>query len=864
MFITRQIPLEDNHSRCLVQCKEQITDVFLRKFKCEMEFRGPESSGHQAASFQPEIVYRKGMSSGLTVSVWKDDLTRQDADIVVNAANENLIHAGGLALALVKAGGPIIEKESKDFIRSKGSLKTGELAVTSPGNLPCKRLLHAVGPVWYSDTAKQCESELAECIKNVLRYVNAQRDIKSVAIPAISSGIFHFPLQKCAEIIVNTIHLCFHYFKKEIRLVNKNDLAVQAMKSACESVFGPSDALGGATASNETQPVTHSMKSSAPPSSLPKNKAKRHRSSLEKSPSITIRGLTLHLKSGLIEEQKTKIIVNSISSSLHLDNGVISQSILNKAGRELQNEINKKRSYVSSGKRNMISTRGYNLPCEFVYHVILPFGSTKTPQHVLKVLGAVTWDCLQSAHTHNSPSISFPALGTGNIGLSKQDVARIMTETVINFARKNQSTLEVNFVIFPQDRDSQQAFQEQMNLHRAHNMEAPMEQRDPSPDFHDKSPELLDVPCLIIKGPSNEDVEEATAWLEQILHFHSISIQNNLILLLGRAAHDILSSPDFPNVSMEEILSNGSSSVKIDGRPQDRVKAAIQVERLLLDVQKDHAVALEEELLGAAVMWFYENSGGTFRYSAKANRELEKVFVRQSDTVLESEPCHTIHIKSLRATGKDGEYQLHRRTICDNALNGQRRCRPEYWLPCITSVDPKTQEFQLNASKLKKEKLTLVKMEKIYNKYLEEIFQYKKETKPFRKTCNVYQLVPRQFTEYICDFGFQRIFCNPKDPKYGPGIYFTDSPRRALDCFQTPQDDNALLYIFQAEVLVDSPTSGYKDSPGLVFQKPNSQPEATDVLDLCDSVVNSSISASVYVIPDSFQANPLNLFTCRR
>nr|DBA19533.1 TPA: hypothetical protein GDO54_015353 [Pyxicephalus adspersus] len=614
--------LNYNHSRCLVQCKEQITDVFLRKFKCEMEFRGPESSGHQAASFQPEIVYRKGMSSGLTVSVWKDDLTRQDADIVVNAANENLIHAGGLALALVKAGGPIIEKESKDFIRSKGSLKTGELAVTSPGNLPCKRLLHAVGPVWYSDTAKQCESELAECIKNVLRYVNAQRDIKSVAIPAISSGIFHFPLQKCAEIIVNTIHLCFHYFKKEIRLVNKNDLAVQAMKSACE----------------------------------------------KKSPSITIRGLTLHLKSGLIEEQKAGPF-----SSLHLDNGVISQSILNKAGRELQNEINKKRSYVSSGKRNMISTRGYNLPCEFVYHVILPFGSTKTPQHVL---GAVTWDCLQSAHTHNSPSISFPALGTGNIGLSKQDVARIMTETVINFARKNQSTLEVNFVIFPQDRDSQQV-------------------------------RLVNTK---ICGPSNEDVEEATAWLEQILHFHSISIQNNLILLLGRAAHDILSSPDFPNVSMEEILSNGSSSVKIDGRPQDRVKAAIQVERLLLDVQKDHAVALEEELLGAAVMWFYENSGGTFRYSAKANRELEKVFVRQSDTVLESEPCHTIHIKSLRATGKDGEYQLHRRTICDNALNGQRRCRPEYWLPCITSVDPKTQEFQLNASKLKKEKLTLVKV----------------------------------------------------------------------------------------------------------------------------------------------------------
>ncbi|PIO10749.1 hypothetical protein AB205_0132980 [Aquarana catesbeiana] len=155
-------------------------------------------------------------------------------------------------------------------------------------------------------------------------------------------------------------------------------------------------------------------------------------------------------------------------------------------------------------------------------------------------------------------------------------------------------------------------------------------------------------------------------------------------------------------------------------------------------------------------------------------------------------------------------------------------------------------------------------MEKIQNRYLSEILQYKKGAKLPKKTGQLYQVVPRQFTRLVCDVGFQRIFSNPKDPKYGQGIYFTDTPRRALEVFQTPKEESDLIYIFQAEVLVENPAEGRRDLPVLVPKTTFLKSKPYDFLDLCDSLVNVKYSTTIFVIPDSFQANPLYLFTCRR
>lgn len=80
------------------------------------------------------------------VCVWKADLTTFEVDAVVNAANGQLQHAGGLAQALIKAGGPQIQNECNQHITKYGPLKTGDALATNAGNLNCKKIIHAVGP----------------------------------------------------------------------------------------------------------------------------------------------------------------------------------------------------------------------------------------------------------------------------------------------------------------------------------------------------------------------------------------------------------------------------------------------------------------------------------------------------------------------------------------------------------------------------------------------------------------------------------------------------------------------------------------------------------------------------------------------
>ncbi|XP_077330864.1 protein mono-ADP-ribosyltransferase PARP9-like [Lithobates pipiens] len=558
----------------------------------------------------------------------------------------------------------------------------------------------------------------------------------------------------------------------------------------------------------------------------------------------------------------TTIIVNSLGADLKVNAGQVSRAILAKAGPKLQQEVTSKAKFLNP-LPIMIPTAGYNLSCWGVYHVILDINYGISRLDVLKQ--AIT-QCLFTAYNYASPSISFPALGTGTIGLSKKDVAEVMMNTVLTFAVENPCSMDVYFVIYPQDTETYKAFRDRWKTYEWNkNTTSATKQRDPTPDIGDASSNSRDskIPCLIINAESDEDAEEAKAWLENVLYTHPISIHNNLVLLLGQEEHDILSSSDFPDVFIEEKLSNGKCLLEIDGPQQEKIKGVIKVEQLLLNVQEKHAVTLEEELVEAAVVWFYENAGGAWRYPAKANREIEKAFVTQSDLTLNSEPHHTICMKSPTAKGRDGSFWLERRPLFTSSKAGQKKHSPIDWPSSVVLVDPKSQEFQDYVKKFKKDRLTLVKMECIHNRYLSKIFQSKKETN--KKTVQLYQAVPRQFTRLICDVGFQSIFSNPIDPKFGQGIYFADSARRAVDFFQTPKEESGLIYIFQAEVLADNPTEGGKDLPVLVpiprkkSSAPQSQPN--DILDLCDSLVNSTFKPSIYAIADNFRANPQYLFT---
>ncbi|KAM6223951.1 protein mono-ADP-ribosyltransferase PARP9-like [Rhynchocyon petersi] len=239
----RQISINHNDFKIFKSHESQLYQVLWHKFGCMSTLVLPALKDHPSTL----PVFRKTLVLGVEVSVWNDDLTRHAADAVVNAANEDLMHGGGLALALVRAGGHEIQVESRSLIARLGKVPTGQIAITGAGRLPYKLIIHAVGPQWTKGNEKRCIEQLKMAITNILDFVIYKNPhIKVVAIPAISSGIFNFPLDLCTCIIVETIMLYLQkkqevYNLKEIHLVSNEDRTVAAFTTASEAILGRSE-----------------------------------------------------------------------------------------------------------------------------------------------------------------------------------------------------------------------------------------------------------------------------------------------------------------------------------------------------------------------------------------------------------------------------------------------------------------------------------------------------------------------------------------------------------------------------------------------------------------------------------------------
>ncbi len=126
------------------------------------------------------------------------DLTAETTEAIVNAANEWLKHGGGVAGAIARRGGEIIQQESDAWVRQHGPVRTGSAAITNGGRLAAKYVIHAVGPVWGSGNEEQ---KLASAVKSALALAEAHH-LKSISIPGISSGIFGGPKDICARVIL--------------------------------------------------------------------------------------------------------------------------------------------------------------------------------------------------------------------------------------------------------------------------------------------------------------------------------------------------------------------------------------------------------------------------------------------------------------------------------------------------------------------------------------------------------------------------------------------------------------------------------------------------------------------------------------
>lgn len=211
-----------------------------------------ESPTDEVGAKELEISSGEFICSYLTterkkISVFKNDITKHRVDAIVNPANDELKHIGGLAAAIVKAGGTDIQAHCDRFVEDHGRLLEGRTLVTPAGQLPCDRIIHTVGPKWNSmadrfrKDGKETNQErlLKMAIKNCLKEAAS---LKSIAIPAVSSGQFGFPRDLCAKVILEAVvHFCRANPScnlSEIHLVNNDSPTVKVFADEMRTLFG--------------------------------------------------------------------------------------------------------------------------------------------------------------------------------------------------------------------------------------------------------------------------------------------------------------------------------------------------------------------------------------------------------------------------------------------------------------------------------------------------------------------------------------------------------------------------------------------------------------------------------------------------
>ncbi|EGV92682.1 Poly [ADP-ribose] polymerase 14 [Cricetulus griseus] len=400
------------------------------------------------------------IAPGVMLIVQQGDLAQFAVDVVVNAANENLKHLGGLAQALSNAAGPELQAECDRIVRNSGVVLTGNAVISKAGKLPCRHVIHAVGPRWKGDKARECVSLLKKVVDQSLTLAEKYK-CQSIAMPAISSGIFDFPLDQCVATIVSAIKDNFKRKSdrstlKKIYLVDISAKVAGAFAEAVETAYK-------ATISHAASPPSLKALELVPPGKIPE----REGCLLVSPEGLRIRLMEKGVKyakafsdefdrrsNGNPSDHSPKAedtqgfyrCLSSPTLGVHEMNigpilfqvatGDITKEVADVIVNSTSNTFN-----LKSAQRNKeyIVTEGGLLKCKSIIHVV---GGNDVKRSVSCVL--------EESEQRNYSSICLPAIGTGGAQQDPDAVAKAIMDAIEEFIQKKavRSVRKVKVVIF--------------------------------------------------------------------------------------------------------------------------------------------------------------------------------------------------------------------------------------------------------------------------------------------------------------------------------------------------------------------------------------------------------------------------------
>ncbi|XP_036406642.1 LOW QUALITY PROTEIN: protein mono-ADP-ribosyltransferase PARP14-like [Megalops cyprinoides] len=385
------------------------------------------------------------LRGGLCVRVRRGDITMETADALVNAANEDLEHCGGVAAALSGAGGPQVQQESRALVWRVGRVPTGGAVETGPGALPCRVLLHAVGPTWagVAGDAARARELLESAVWAVLRQAEG-RGCRSLAMPCISSGIFGVPPELCARAIVGVLRSFGEtpHSLTCVTLLDVSEEVVRAMRDACDallSVGSAAEAAGGGHASAALYP-------SLPPA----------------DPAAPASRVQVRVILGTVEDQKVDAVVSPMLGS-ELTSSRVGKCLKAKGGAGLVAAFERACRSGGGAGAELLQVDGVpGLLCRCVLFARCLRWDRSFQGPAVEALRRAVRAALSVCETRVFRSVAFPAIGTGAaLGFPHQLVSRVLLEEIQQHEQNRVSAADflILLVIHPSEGQSAAAFQ---------------------------------------------------------------------------------------------------------------------------------------------------------------------------------------------------------------------------------------------------------------------------------------------------------------------------------------------------------------------------------------------------------------------